>query len=214
MAHTNDECWGLDEVERFWERISKKPAGLVGIMAAAVSIAVVTLAWPVVTSPPPQPTPPSVIVVSVPAPQIIVVAPAPPLPALPQSPTVAVNPPLASSSVTPVVRISAPAPAPQPQPAPQTPRCRAAAPFRDGHYGGFELVGVNHSNKTVTVKLPSPSAKKEVEVPTLEDAQVFQANDYLGDFSSLRSGQKLSMYLRKKADDEVVASAIFIERFR
>jgi hypothetical protein len=73
---------------------------------------------------------------------------------------------------------------------------------------------VDQLRRTVTVKLPSQCAKKQVEIPTLEDMQVFQANDLLGDFTCLRSGQSLSMYLRKTDGDEVVASAIFIERFR
>jgi hypothetical protein len=218
----DDWCPVLDDIELFCDWLAKKPAILACMSVAVVLIILFKSVWPFVnethlpdgdvglrlsTSPLPSPAPPTVIAVSGPAQPVIVAAPAPPQPqVMPEIPPPSPTPPATMFSSTVA--------SPQPETSCPAPRCHAAHAFRNGLYGGFELVGVDHSKKTVTVRLPPPSPKKDVEVPTFAEVEVFQANDLLGDFSCLRCGQKLSMYLRKKDDDEVVASAIFIERFR
>jgi len=97
---------------------------------------------------------------------------------------------------------------------PPTPKAKAYPGFRDGVYGGFELIAVDEPKRTVRVRLTTMGQTREVEVSAIDEAKVFTANDLVGDFSSLHYGQRLSMCLRKKCDDEVVASAIFIERSR
>ncbi len=211
----------FDGIWRAVARTLQKRPAYPGFLISAL-IAVATLAWHLVSAfgmpqgelilrSSPSPTLPPVVIYATPGPPpppvVINIAPAPPPP-----PVVIVTPPpvvfvMPQPPPPPSVVVVTPSPA---QPVP--PKYRANSSFRQGVYGGYELVRVDLSRKSLNVKLADHVS--EVTVQMEDDVQIFEATDLKGDLRSLRTGQKLSMYLRKAEDNELVATAVFIERFR